>query len=337
MSTPFDAPSPFKHAEKMRKRLKLMLWGPTGSGKTTLALQFPNPVVIDLEGGTDLYGEAFNFDVIRAADADEAEAAVKWLHEQKHSYETVVVDPVTIFWAALQDRWGERFLRRKDPHSKGHKGEYYELQPSDWRYVKNDYKALMRDLNGLDMHTIVTAHEKVLYKGEGRDFMQKVGTTFDGEKSTEYMFDVVLRLHVTPSGKHFAHTIKDRSNMLPQTDWLTDIAVLEPLLESSASANSPMKAHLSEENPASAKPLLSAETIAKIVAGFNALGIEQEQLEDYLDRPLAKIVEAERPALQRLYKELKEDKDKLREFMERLNDREAATEDLTPPPGLELP
>jgi len=61
--------SPFQKAKSLDKRLKLFLWGDSGAGKTTLALQFPKPVVIDMERGTDLYGESFDFDVLRATTA----------------------------------------------------------------------------------------------------------------------------------------------------------------------------------------------------------------------------------------------------------------------------
>ena len=63
--------SPFQEAESLEKRLKLFVWGDSGVGKTTLALQFPQPVVIDLEGGTDLYGDSFNFAVKRVSTAGE--------------------------------------------------------------------------------------------------------------------------------------------------------------------------------------------------------------------------------------------------------------------------
>ena len=333
MSTPFDEPCPFREATKMRKRLKIMLWGATGVGKTTLALRFPQPVVVDMEGGTDLYGEAFSFHVIQAATADAAENAIKWLHAHDHLYETVVVDPVTIYWAALQDRWAGRFLAGRDPKSKGHQGDYYELQPSDWRMVKNEYKAFMRDLNELDMHTIVTAHEKTLYKGEGQNFMEKLGETFDGEKGTEYLFDVVLRLYIGPGGGRMARTIKDRSNTLPTRDWKLDFNVLRPLLEGPATAGSGENVRL----PSEKTPCVSAKLVERIIAQFNLLGVTKEQLETYLDRPLDELIDAEIPALRRLFVELSENKERLIAFKERLVDQNETDEDLTPPPGLELP
>src|SRR5262245_50481072 len=60
-----ESTSPFQPAQARRKRLKLLTWGDSGVGKTTLGLQFPSPVVIDLEAGCDLYGGRFDFGVLR--------------------------------------------------------------------------------------------------------------------------------------------------------------------------------------------------------------------------------------------------------------------------------
>ena len=51
--------SPFAPAGAAVKRLKLFLWGDSGVGKTTLALHFPMCVVLDMERGTDHYGDSF--------------------------------------------------------------------------------------------------------------------------------------------------------------------------------------------------------------------------------------------------------------------------------------
>ena len=80
--------SPFVKAKGLQKRLKLFLWGDSGVGKTTLALRFPKPVVIDMEGGTDLYGDAFEFEVLRTITADEAMEAVDWLLKSRHDHRT---------------------------------------------------------------------------------------------------------------------------------------------------------------------------------------------------------------------------------------------------------
>ena len=148
--------SPFQRAVTLDKRLKLFLWGDSGVGKTTLSLQFPNPVVIDLEGGTDLYGESFEFDVQRASTVDHVRDGVNWLHTHPHSYRTLVIDPITIYWDALQRKWSEIFLKR-NKKSKGYRFDFYDFQPRDWMTIKAEFKEIIRRLIALDMNVIVTA------------------------------------------------------------------------------------------------------------------------------------------------------------------------------------
>jgi len=207
-----QAESPFRKATSLSKRLKLFLWGEAGAGKTTLSLQFPRPAVIDLEGGADLYGDAFDFDVLRITTADEVAEAVDWLRTHTHSYRTLVIDPITIYWDALQKKWSDIFLRR-NKGTKGHKFEFYDLQPRDWMTIKAEFKDLVRKLIALDMNVIVTARQKIQYGDSG--FMQAIGETFDGEKSLPYLFDTIVRFYRDEKGRFMGECLKDRSNRLP--------------------------------------------------------------------------------------------------------------------------
>ena len=218
--------SPFQKARSLDKRLKLFLWGDSGVGKTTLALQFPKPVVIDLEGGADLYGESFDFDVLRASTADEAMDAAQWLLTHPHAYRTLVIDPITVYWDALQKKWSDIFLRR-NKGSKGYKFEFYDLQPRDWMTVKAEFKDFIRKLIALDMNVIVTARQKVQYADGG--FMKAIGETFDGEKSLPYLFDTIVRLYRDEKGRFLGECLKDRSNKLPPGQFECSFARLEEL------------------------------------------------------------------------------------------------------------
>ena len=218
--------SPFHKARSLDKRLKLFLWGDSGAGKTTLALQFPKPVVIDLEGGTDLYGEVFDFDVLRASTPDEVMEAVQWLLTHRHSYRTLVIDPVTVLWDSLQKKWSDIFLRR-NKGSKGYKFEFYDLQPRDWMTVKAEFKDFVRKLIALDMNVIVTARQKIQY-ADGA-FMKAIGETFDGEKSLPYLFDTIVRLHRNEKGQFLGECLKDRSNKLPLGEFECSFARFEEL------------------------------------------------------------------------------------------------------------
>ncbi len=206
-------PSPFAKASETGKRLKAFLWGEPGTGKTYLASQFPDAVVIDMEQGTEYVGGKFKFDRIHAHTADEVIEAVSWLLHNPHPYKTLVIDPFTMFWQQIQEKWAAIFLEH-NPEGAGNHGEYYELQPKDWQPIKGDVRKLFRMLMQLDMNVIVTAHSKAEYSFGGGEFMKKIGDTFDGEKTLPYVFDVILQLF-QDGERYMARVKKDRSGRLP--------------------------------------------------------------------------------------------------------------------------
>ena len=161
-ATPEPTAGPFQRASALSRRIKLLLWGDAGSGKTTLALQFPQPALIDLEGGADLYGGKFEFDVFRCSTADEVTDAVTWLATHRHPYRTVILDPVSAYWDQLQKKWSDIFLLR-NRGSKGYRFEYFDMGPREWQTVKAEHKNLLRLLCALDMNVILTARQKPLY------------------------------------------------------------------------------------------------------------------------------------------------------------------------------
>ena len=79
---------------KQTKALKVLIYGVEGVGKTTLAAQFPNPLFIDCEGGTD------NFDVARFQRPTSWEMLLQEVEQVKQNpsmCSTLVID--TIDWA----------------------------------------------------------------------------------------------------------------------------------------------------------------------------------------------------------------------------------------------
>lgn len=202
--------NPFMDASKREKRLKLFLWGKTGTGKTILSLQFPSPVVLDLEAGTDLYGNDFSFAVKKPKSIDDINNCVDWLLSNKHDYKTLVLDPATIYWQMLQDKWSKIFLAR-NKQGRGFKFDYYDLQFRDWKVIKADNNNFLHKLTLLDMNIIFTAHSKDQYADGGE--MKKIGITYDGEKNLEYFFDTVVQTY-REGEKFMGQRMKDRNNVL---------------------------------------------------------------------------------------------------------------------------
>jgi len=179
-----------KKPEAKEKRLKMFVYGPAGVGKTTAAIQFPSSYIIDTEKGTDHYSNTINKAesvVMQTLNPDEIKEELHSLLTEKHSYKTLIIDPVTQIYNATQEKWTRVF----EKHAKNSKdAEVQDFGMRYWGKVKGDYKSFQRLMLALDMNVIVTAHQKDVY-GAG---FSKAGVTFDSMKGDDYLFDIVFRV-----------------------------------------------------------------------------------------------------------------------------------------------
>lgn len=185
------------------KRLKALFYGAAGAGKTTAAIQFPKPYLIDTEKGAenDQYVELINDRggaVFQTTLFDEIVAEVTALLSEKHSYRTLVIDPITTVYEDLIAK-AERTVGTEF-------GRHYGEAKKQWKRLGN---LLMR----VDMNVIITSHQKALY-GDG---MKVLGATFDGPKGLDYLFDLVFE--VGKRGNDRVGTVrKSRMQTFPEGD-----------------------------------------------------------------------------------------------------------------------
>lgn len=171
------------------KRLKALFFGAAGVGKTTAAIQFPKPYLLDCERGAenDQYVKLLNDRggaVFQTTDFDEMLAEVTSLLTEKHDYRTVIIDPLTVVYNELLDRSAKSLATREDPTGTAfsrHKG------PAD-RKVKHLLNLLLR----LDMNVIITSHAK----GEWKNGAPTGVDTFDSYSKLDYLFDLVFCIQV---------------------------------------------------------------------------------------------------------------------------------------------
>jgi len=179
--------------EKIEKRLKLFLYGPSGVGKTTAAIQFPNAYIIDAEHGSDFYADTIAKSgsvVFHSNIFSEVKQELENLLTESHGYKTLIIDPITPLYQSIQEEWARRFegqLREKGNDKAAEMGDF---GLRFWGKVKSDYKAIQRLILRLDMNVIVTAHQKDVYGVNS----SKVGVAPDSMKGDSYFFDNVLRL-----------------------------------------------------------------------------------------------------------------------------------------------
>jgi hypothetical protein len=183
--------SPFTKATETRRRLKVLIYGPPKVGKTLMALGLPKPVVIDLEHGTDAYADRREFDVLHTISTAEVKAAVEWLGANRGQYETVIVDPITVWWEALQStryELGERkAMAAKRP------SDNIDLAFADWNKIKLAWNTACARIVNSGYHFVAIARQADEYAGEGLN-LKKVGVKPAGDKGAPYWFDTIVRI-----------------------------------------------------------------------------------------------------------------------------------------------
>ena len=129
--------NPFIHASSKKKHLKIYLYGDSGVGKTYFSLTFPNVAIIDLEGGTDFFSNRFTFDVLDTKSFAEVLEAVHFMERGGHGFKTLVIDPVSLIWSALQEGRLEFKTRNPDKAVSGEEKTYFTYQ--DWAILLHAY------------------------------------------------------------------------------------------------------------------------------------------------------------------------------------------------------
>ena len=206
-----------KPTDEARPRLKLLTSGATGVGKTTSSI-WPNGYLIDGEHGSDHYDNLLaerNCGRKHITDTDELYRELQLLMTERHDYQHLIIDPITVFYEDGQAKWTDRYARFHSEKGKRDdlvRASMQDFGPGYWAKVKREQRGVINVIKKIDMNVIVTAHEKPMYAPGGG--FQVVGQTYDGVKGLDYLFDTVLRL-VLVGDKRVAYTQKDRTHKFP--------------------------------------------------------------------------------------------------------------------------
>jgi hypothetical protein len=192
-----------KPGTHIRKRVKAFFYGEAGSGKTTCAINFPKPYYIDTEKGSEHSQyikilEQKGGMVYQTRDFQDLFQEVRTLATEKHSFETLVIDPITPIYANLVEACSKKV-------GIAHGRHYGE--------ANKEFERLLDLLLRIDMNVVITAHGKKEY---GSD-MAVIGNTFDAYKKLPFIFDLVIESKIV--GKEHKGVIKkSRISTIPANE-----------------------------------------------------------------------------------------------------------------------
>src|SRR5271168_1206434 len=205
------------------KKAKILVFGPSGVGKTTLALQFPDVYFIDVEEGATQpeyihklkeSGGLYLGPVEGAASFDEVLGQVKALATESHDRRTLVIDSITKLFANEIAREGERL------HDAGKKNEF----GADKKPAVSYMRQLCNWIKRIDMNVILIAGEVAEWGLDGKGERTQSGETFDCWPRLEYELDLAVKvLRVGP--KRLGKVRKTRIAAFPEAEtfpWTYD-------------------------------------------------------------------------------------------------------------------
>lgn len=275
-----------KKPEAVAKRLKALFFGPAGVGKTTAAIQFPKPYLIDTERGAenDQYvkmlqasGGAYLF----TTDFDEMVDETKSLLTEKHDYRTLVIDPLTVLYNDLLDKSIKRIAQqeRKDEDDKEVTAFGRHKQAAD-RKIKHLLNLLLR----LDMNVIITSHQKAKWEKDASGTAKETGATFDCYSKLDYLFDLVFQIQKRGTERK-GIVVKTRCESFPEGD----------VFPFSYDQIAERYGREILERRANTEVLASPEDVAELTRLVELLKTPSDIVEKWLDKAMAETF-AEMPA-----------------------------------------
>lgn len=140
---------------QVQTTLKALIYGQAGTGKTTLALSTPKPLLLDFDGGVSRLNADHRADTVQITCWRDCSQV---LQEDLSAYQTIVVDTV----GKMIDYIIEDVCKGRIPSIK------------DWGPINNAFTSFCRQLNGLNKHIIFVAHRDNRKEGDKNVFVPAI-------------------------------------------------------------------------------------------------------------------------------------------------------------------
>lgn len=172
-------------------KIKAVIYGASGSGKTYFAATAPHPIFASAEGGLlSTLKHKKKIDPVKyvaITKLEDLRDLLTYLKKGEHEFETVVIDSITEINEIIKDG-----IEKK-------RGA--QMQLKDWGDLAKAIKAVLRGFRDLDMHVIFIAQEKTEKDDQKTE---KIVPSLNGKAANEiaYFMDVVAYSFIDAMGKN---------------------------------------------------------------------------------------------------------------------------------------
>ncbi|MDR1938178.1 MAG: ATP-binding protein [Tannerellaceae bacterium] len=133
-------------------KIKALIYGQAGMGKTTLALSAPNPLLLDFDGGVHRVNYGHQCDAVQVHNWSEA---LEVIREDLSAYETIVVDTI----GKMMDYIIAFVCNGGVP------------QVRDWNRINQEFSNFTRGISSMNKNVIFVAHRDMRKEGDDNVFV----------------------------------------------------------------------------------------------------------------------------------------------------------------------